>query len=234
MTPLSSRPFDFVVFDWDGTLLDSAGAIVRAMQAAARDLDLPEPSEARARHVIGLGLVDALSIAMPDLKPKYYNHVVERYRYHYLSQDHQLQLFPRVRETLDFLRESGVRLAVATGKSRQGLDRALDHTGLRPYFEDTRCADESASKPHPEMLIWLMDMADVAPTRTLMVGDTSHDIQMAHNAGTRALAVSFGAHPKEHLLEHTPLACVDSPHALEAWFRAWGHTADARGPAVLP
>jgi phosphoglycolate phosphatase len=214
------RPFDLIVFDWDGTLLDSAAAIVQAMQAAAHDLGLPAPSEEKARHVIGLGLNDALAMAMPTLKPKDYVHIVERYRHHYLSQDHTLRLFPRIPEILDFLRQSGCPLAVATGKSRIGLDRALSHTGLGPYFVATRCADESFSKPHPAMLESLMDEIGVSPEKTLMVGDTSHDILMAHNAKARALAVSFGAHPRDDLLTHSPLACIDSPQALEAWFKA--------------
>ena len=149
--------FDLIVFDWDGTLMDSAAAIVRAMQAAARDLDLPPPPEERARYVIGLGLGDALRHAVPDLEEAAYPRMVERYRHHYLSSDHELGLFEGVDALIDALAGRGHLLAVATGKSRVGLNRALGHTGLGRYFHATRCADECFSKPHPAMLEELMD-----------------------------------------------------------------------------
>lgn len=213
--------YELVVFDWDGTLLDSAGAIVQAIQAACRDLGLAIPDDARARHVIGLGLADALRHAVPDLQPENYQAMVERYRFHYLSGDHQLTLFPGIREMLARLQSAGHILSVATGKSRQGLDRALDHSGLRPLFQASRCADECQSKPHPQMLDELMAEFGVAASSTVMIGDTSHDLLMASNAGVDSLAVTYGAHPHEHLLEHKPLACLHSVRELDQWLTSF-------------
>jgi phosphoglycolate phosphatase len=211
--------FDLIVFDWDGTLMDSAAAIVHAIQAASRDLGLPEPAEARARHVIGLGLGDALRHAVPELPEAAYPRMVERYRHHYLSRDHELTLFPGTFEMVAALAGAGRMLAVATGKSRLGLNRALAHSGLGGYFHATRCADECFSKPHPAMLEELMDELGVGRERTLMIGDTTHDLQMARNAGVAGLAVSFGAHPREVLLTEPALACLDTPQALAQWLQ---------------
>ena len=211
--------YDLIVFDWDGTLLDSAGAIVHAMQAASRDLGLPVPDDQRARHVIGLGLADALQHAVPELKPENYQAMVERYRFHYLSGDHELSLFAGVPEMLHALKEAGHMLAVATGKSRLGLERALDHSGLRPLFLSSRCADECHSKPHPQMLEELMAEFGVMPEATLMIGDTSHDLLMATNAGVDGLAVTYGAHTHEFLLEHKPLVCLHTVMELDLWLK---------------
>lgn len=209
--------YELVVFDWDGTLLDSAGAIVSAIQAACRDLDLPVPDNARASHVIGLGLADAMRHAVPDLAPENYQAMVDRYRFHYLSGDHALTLFDGVPAMLARLHAAGHILAVATGKSRLGLERALDHSGLRPFFSASRCADECHSKPHPQMLEELMAEFGVTSSATVMIGDTSHDLLMASNAGVDALAVTYGAHPHDHLLEHAPLACLHDVAELDAW-----------------
>ena len=211
--------FDLIVFDWDGTLMDSAAAIVRAIVASCRDLDLPEPAEDRARYVIGLGLGDALRHAVPELSESDYPRMVERYRHHYLSSDHELTLFPGVVETLSWLSEQGRMLGVATGKSRAGLNRALGHCGLTACFHSTRCADECFSKPHPAMLEQIMDELGVERDRTLMVGDTTHDLLMARNAGVASLAVSFGAHRAEVLRAEAPLACVETPSELGQWLR---------------
>lgn len=213
------KRYELIVFDWDGTLMDSAAAIVRAIQSACRDLDLPEPTEARARHVIGLGLADALHHAVPELRPERYPQIAERYRYHYLSRDHELVLFDGVELLLGELAAAGHMLAVATGKSRIGLDRALTHSGLRAHFHGSRCADECFSKPHPQMLEELMAEFAVASDRTLMIGDTSHDVQMAVNAGVDAVAVTYGAHSHEHLAEHGPVACLHSIPELSAWLK---------------
>lgn len=217
-----ARRFELIVFDWDGTLMDSAAAIVRAIQAASRDMGVPEPDEATARHVIGLGLVDALRHAVPTLAPEDYPKLADRYRYHYLARDHELTLFEGAAELVEELNAAGYLLAVATGKSRAGLDRAMAQTGIGRWFHTTRCADECHSKPHPQMLLEIMDFLDAAPERTLMVGDTVHDLQLARNAEASALAVSFGAHPEEHLLAESPLACVDTPAALADWLRRHG------------
>jgi phosphoglycolate phosphatase len=211
--------YQLVVFDWDGTLLDSAGAIVNAIKASCRDLDLPEPSDAQARHVIGLGLVDALRHAVPALPPERYQEMVERYRHHYLSADRELTLFDGVLDMLERLQQAGHVLAVATGKSRQGLDRALDHSGLRSLFQSSRCADECHSKPHPQMLEELMAEFGMATASTVMIGDTSHDLLMASNAGVDALAVTYGAHPHDHLLEHRPVACLHTVRELDLWLQ---------------
>ena len=211
--------YELVVFDWDGTLLDSAGAIVRAIQAACRDIGHPPPSDAQARHVIGLGLGDALRHAAPELPPERYPEMIERYRFHYLGGDHELTLFEGIPALLADLRAAGHTLAVATGKSRLGLERSLDHSGLRPLFHASRCADECHSKPHPQMLEELMDEFGMPSEAVLMIGDTSHDLQMARNAGVAGLAVTYGAHPHDHLLEHGPLACLHTVAELAEWLR---------------
>jgi len=209
--------YELIVFDWDGTLLDSAGAIVQAIQASCRDLGLAVPDDNRARHVIGLGLVDAMRHAVPDLQTDQYQAMVDRYRFHYLSGDHQLTLFDGVPQMLERLRAAGHILAIATGKSRVGLERALDHSGLRPMFQASRCADECHSKPHPQMLEELTAEFGIAATSTVMIGDTSHDLLMASNAGVDALAVTYGAHPHDHLLEHKPVTCLHSVRELDQW-----------------
>ena len=211
--------YQLIVFDWDGTLQDSAGAIVQAIQAACRDLELPVPNDARARHVIGLGLIDAMRHAVPGLAPERYPIVAERYRFHYLAGDDQLLLFAGVREMLARLQAAGHVLTIATGKSRHGLDRALDHSGLRPFFQATRCADECHSKPHPQMLEELMAEFGVTAASTVMIGDTSHDLLMARNAGVDSLGVTYGAHPHDHLLEHQPLACLHDVPELDQWLQ---------------
>lgn len=212
--------YDLIVFDWDGTLLDSAAAIVKAIQASCRDLDLAVPSDAQARHVIGLGLEDAMRHAVPDLPATRTKDMVERYRFHYLSSDHQLSLFDGIPQVLNNLKAAGHLLAVATGKSRLGLNRALEHTGLGPLFLSSRCADECHSKPHPQMLDELMSEFGVSATATLMIGDTSHDLLMASNAGVAGLAVTYGAHPHDHLLEHNPLACLHTVKELDHWLKS--------------
>lgn len=214
--------YQLVVFDWDGTLLDSAGAIVNAIQASCRDLGLEEPSDAQARHVIGLGLTDAMRHAVPSLPPERIHEMVERYRFHYLSADHQLMLFPGVREMLARLQAAGHMLAVATGKSRLGLDRAFAHSGLGALFQASRCADECHSKPHPQMLEELMAEFGVTSESTVMIGDTSHDLLMAKNAGVDGVAVTYGAHPLVHLQECQPKACVHDVRELDQWLKTYG------------
>jgi phosphoglycolate phosphatase len=214
-----ARRFDLLVFDWDGTLLDSAAAIVEAITAACRDLDLPPPPAERARHVIGLGLRDALQHALPELPKSRYPQLVDRYRHHYLARDHELRLFAGAAELIADLSAAGFLLAVATGKSRLGLERALRHSGLGPFFHASRCADECFSKPHPQMLEELLDELAVAGERALMIGDTTHDLQMARNAGVASLAVAYGAHPAAVLDAMQPLACVQETAELAAWLR---------------
>lgn len=214
--------FDLIVFDWDGTLMDSTGMIAASIQAVARDLGTTVPTDEQARHIIGLGLQDALSQAMPDLPPERYREAAERYRHHYLARDHELLLFAGAAELIAELADAGFQLAVATGKSRNGLDRALTASGLGQYFQVSRCADECHSKPHPQMLEELIAAFAVSPATTLMIGDTTHDLLMAKNAGTHSLAVAYGAHPR-HLLEaEAPLFCADNVPQLATWLRTHG------------
>ena len=211
------KRFDLLAFDWDGTLVDSAAHIVLALQEACRDLSLPVPSEPAARHVIGLGLKDALFHILPELDESYYGAVVERYRIHYLAGDAAIKPFAMVPEGLARLKEAGFLLAVATGKSRGGLDRAMKSLNLEQRFNATRCADEGFPKPHPDMLLRIMDSLGVAPARVLMVGDTTHDLQMAANAGVGAVAACYGAHPKADLERFAPFGCFDSFPDLLQW-----------------
>jgi len=212
--------FELIVFDWDGTLMDSAGAIVASIRAAAIDLGVAPPEEARARHVIGLGLHDALRYAVPDLPEGRYGAMADRYRHHYLAQDHQLTLFDGIGQLIAELAAAGHALGVATGKSRLGLDRALRQSRLGTAFQATRCADECHSKPHPQMLEELMAELGVSAQATLMIGDTTHDVEMAHNAGVAALAVAYGAHPRAALEALSPLACAASVGELAHWLRS--------------
>jgi len=209
--------YSLLVFDWDGTLIDSAGTIVWCIQSACRDLGLPVPDDARASHVIGLGLRDALAYAVPGLAPENYGRVVERYRAHFLVRDADIPLFPGAGAMLAGLRDRGHVLAIATGKSSVGLARALDNTGLRPLFAASRCADQCASKPAPDMLLELMAELGTDETGTLMIGDTVHDLQMAASAGVPAVAVSYGAHAKADLASLAPLACLESVGELTEW-----------------
>jgi phosphoglycolate phosphatase len=213
------RRFDLLVFDWDGTLMDSADAIVESLQAACRDLGLPVPSDERAQHIIGLGLHDAMAHVLPGVDPAEYPRVVERYGHHFRLRDAAMPLFPGAEEALRTLNDAGYLLAVATGKSRRGLERALDQTGLKTVFHATRCGEESASKPHPGMLTYLIDMLGTAAGKTLMIGDTTHDLQMAINAGVASVAAAYGAHPREQLAALQPLACMDQPQQLWHWLK---------------
>jgi phosphoglycolate phosphatase len=213
------KRFELIVFDWDGTLMDSTRAIVASIQAAATDLGIQPPSDERAQHIIGLGLIDALRHALPDLPTERYHDVAERYRHHYLLRDQDLSLFDGAADLIEELTLAGHSLAVATGKTRKGLDRAFEVTGLGPCFHASRCADECHSKPHPQMLEELMDEFGVEPNATLMIGDTTHDLLMARNAGVAALGVAYGAHPQETLEAATPLYCAANVAQLAAWLR---------------
>lgn len=209
--------YKLIIFDWDGTLMDSAAAISASLQAACADLELPVPSDQAARHIIGLGMQDALRCLLPDIDPSHYPRVAERYRHHFLIQDAHTALFPGAADAIRKLHGGGHLLAVATGKSRRGLDRALAATGLAAYFHRTRCADEGHTKPDPAMLHCLLNDLHVRVEDALMIGDTTHDITMAHAAGVAALAVAYGAHAKQVLLDSTPLACLDTEAQLWEW-----------------
>jgi phosphoglycolate phosphatase len=214
---MSDRKYSLLVFDWDGTLMDSTAGIALSIQQAAREMGLPVPGREAASHVIGLGLHDSLRGAVPSLPVEKYMDFVELYRKHFRAQQETMTLFPGVRELLDRLQSAGHRLAVATGKSRRGLDYALDMTGLRGHFVASRCADETQPKPHPAMLLELMDELALSAGELLMIGDTSHDLGMASSAGVDAVAVTYGAHPGDALRALAPLACVSSVVELRLW-----------------
>jgi phosphoglycolate phosphatase len=214
---MARKQFDLIVFDWDGTLMDSTATIVKCIQAAAKDLGLPVPDNKAASYVIGLGLQEAMEAVLPGLDPKHYPRMVERYRYHYLTKDKGLALFDGVREMLGELSQRGYFLAVATGKSRVGLNRALDAANLLSLFDATRCADETFSKPHPAMLQELTRELGQDMQRTVMVGDTTHDLQMAANAGAAGIAVHYGAHASHELQTLNPVYSANSVPELHAW-----------------
>lgn len=219
---MARKQFDLIVFDWDGTLMDSTAVIVNCIQASAKDLGLPIPDQKAASHVIGLSLQSAMEVALPGIDPKYYPRMIERYRYHYLNQDGSLVLFNGVREMLNDLSQQGYFLAVATGKSRVGLNRALDASKLLSLFDATRCADETFSKPHPAMLQELTRELGQDMKRTVMIGDTTHDLLLAQNAGASGVAVHYGAHTAAELQTLNPLFAANSVSELHVWLDANG------------
>ena len=211
------RRFDLIAFDWDGTLFDSTAIIVRCIQAAVRDVGGTVPTDKEAAYVIGMGLMQALAHAAPDVPPEKYTELGNRYRFHYIQHQDDLSLFEGVLPLLNDLRERGHLLAVATGKSRRGLDEALHTVQLKGVFDGSRTADQTAGKPHPLMLQELMAEFDVAPERLLMIGDTTHDLQMAVNAGCASVGVSYGAHEPDAFHALKPLAVVHSVRELHDW-----------------
>jgi phosphoglycolate phosphatase len=214
------RRFDLIAFDWDGTLFDSTALIVQCIQSACRDLGVTVPSDKDAAYVIGLGLHDALRHAAPGLGADRYPELGLRYRHHYVARQHELLLFPGTLDMLQALRANNHLLAVATGKARRGLDDALAHSQLKTLFDATRTADETAGKPHPRMLLELMAQLGVPPERTLMIGDTTHDLALARNAGTARVAVSFGAHEPEAFEAFDPLFVAHNTAELGRWLAA--------------
>ena len=216
------KRYSLIVFDWDGTLMDSTAGITVAIQEAAREMGLPVPAHEAASHVIGLGLHDSLRSAVPSLPVEKYMDFVQLYRKHFRAQEEMMGLFPGVPDLLEQLRARGHRLAVATGKSRRGLDLALQATGIGAHFAASRCADETHPKPHPAMLLELMDELALTAGELLMIGDTSHDLGMANSAGVDAVAVTYGAHPGETLRVLAPRACVSSVVELRQWLAANG------------
>ena len=184
-----------IVFDWDGTLMDSQARIVACMREAIQDVGLPSHDEDNLKNIIGLGLYEALNMLYPEGSEEDYQRLTERYRHHFLdANDTPSGLFDGAYELITALHDAGHFLAVATGKGRKGLDKVLAETRLGEYFHYTRCADETFSKPHPQMLLDIMEYTGMAPEQTLMIGDTEYDLQMANNAGVKSLAVSYGVH----------------------------------------
>ncbi len=211
------RRFDLIVFDWDGTLFDSTALITRCIQSACVDLGMPAPSDKDASYVIGMGLVEALSHAAPGLPRERYAELGTHYRHHYVARQHELMLFAGVLALLDQLKQRGHLLGVATGKSRSGLDDALATVQLKGLFDATRTADETASKPHPRMLLELMDQLGTRAERTLMIGDTTHDLLLASNAGAASVGVGYGAHETSGFAAHRPQFIAHSVAELAQW-----------------
>lgn len=216
----ASRPYDLLVFDWDGTLVDSTRLIAAAILRAADDIGVAVPDRGRAAHVIGLGMVQALAQVVPDLPREQIGALAARYQAHYRAGEDSIDLFDGVRSVLDTLRQRGVALAVATGKTRAGLGRALERSGLAGHFAAVRCADQSQPKPHPAMLLELSEQLATPAPRMLMVGDTTHDLRMAAAAGVDAVGVAFGAHARAELERAPALAIFDAPAQLHTWLLA--------------
>lgn len=209
-----------LVFDWDGTLADSTALIVDAMQAAISQLQYQSRSDAQIRDIIGLGLVEAAQILFPDMKRAGHEMIGNCYRLHYAQRAHETALFQDVPDTLRTLQERGYRMAIATSKSRRGLDNSLRQTGLEGVFHATRCADETCSKPHPQMLHEILDELNIHPHHAVMIGDSEYDMEMALHAEVSPIAVSYGVHDSARLLKYQPLACLDSLADLLNWLTA--------------
>jgi phosphoglycolate phosphatase len=210
--------YRLIVFDWDGTILDSPAGIAEAIRSSCADLGLDVPDREQASHVIGLGLPELMRIVAPGLAPERHGEFVEAYRRHFRAREPAMQLFPGMRELLEHL-SAGFLLGIATAKSRRGLERALDATALRPHFRVSRCADETQPKPHPAMLLEIMEETGIDSKEVLMIGDTSHDMQMASAAGVDALAVTYGAHREAGLRACGPLGCFRDVASLAQWLR---------------
>ena len=206
-----------LVFDWDGTLMDSEAQIVHCMQSAVCDLDLPERTPEEIRNIIGLGLKEAVASLYPEHGDDLVARLAARYREHWLSRVDDCALFPGVVETLQLLRDEGFMLAVATGKGRSGLEKSLDSSGLAELFHATRCSDETRSKPHPQMLLELMGELGVPCEHTAMVGDTEYDMAMARNAQAHPVAVSYGVHDWTRLQQHNPVVCLEQFTDINDW-----------------
>jgi phosphoglycolate phosphatase len=207
-----------IVFDWDGTLMDSAAHIIDCLQTALVDLKLPQKTDNEIKNIIGLGLKEALAVLLPEVNDSDLNALTARYRDHFFSEEKETsQLFNGARELVEELHAQDYFLAVATGKGRRGLDKVLNETGLGEYFPFTRCADESHSKPHPQMLLEIIDWYGVEANETIMIGDTDYDLQMANNARAHGIAVTYGVHDKQRLLDCNPVTCVNNIEDLKHW-----------------
>ncbi len=216
---MTQRRFDLIAFDWDGTLFDSTAIIARCIQAAVVDVGGEKPTHEAASYVIGMGLMQALAHAAPDVPKERYPLLGDRYRHHYFAIQHEISLFDGVLPMLADLKSRGHVLTVATGKSRRGLDEALGTSTLAGTFDASRTADQTAGKPDPMMLLELMAEFGVSPERTLMIGDTTHDLQMALNAGCASVGVSYGAHEPEAFDALSPIYVAHDVAQLHGWLR---------------
>ncbi|HAU06771.1 MAG TPA: HAD family hydrolase [Gammaproteobacteria bacterium] len=213
------RPYDLIIFDWDGTLMDSTPSITQAMQQAIQQLQLPPLSNDTVSHIIGLGLNEAVSTLYPSLPPARLQQLGQYYQRNFIQQQTRPQLFPGAADFIKHLFEQDYLLAVATGKSRSGLDSVLTQTQLAPYFTTTRCVDECPSKPDPTMLKEIITELGATAERTLMIGDTSHDLMMARHAGTSMVGITHGAHSEEKLVACTPDYITHDLKQLQTWLQ---------------
>ena len=209
-----------VIFDWDGTLFDSTGVIAHALQQSCAAINRPIPSLKQAQHVIGLGFTEAIEALTGPLDATQTEQFMQSYRRHYFGGEEVVTLFDGISELLTALRARGVLTAIATGKSRAGLNRVLQHSMLKNQFDASRTADETTSKPHPMMLLELLEELDIAAHDAVMIGDTTYDIDMAHAAGVSAIAVAYGAHDIDTLNDRAPHALALSATALKALFES--------------
>jgi len=209
--------YELVIFDWDGTIMDSTGLIAWCIQESCREMGLPVPPESEAKWVIGLGFIQSVEHVAPGLDRARQLALAESYRRHFVAREHEAPLYEGITGLLAGLRDRDRRLAVATGKARRGLDRALAASGLGPFFEATRCADEGFPKPHPDMILRLLEETGVEPSRAVMIGDTTHDLELAANAGVDAVAVSYGAHGEQLLRARAARHYAASVAELALW-----------------
>ena len=210
--------YQLIVFDWDGTLMDSAQKIANCIKAAACESGVREPSDENAKNIIGLGLVEAMQALFPYESEASVAKIVESYKYHFVTGDLTGQgIFDGVEAGLEALAESGVLMAVATGKSRRGLDRVFHEVGLEHHFVVSRCADETRSKPHPQMLYEILDYTAIDPHKSIMIGDTTYDMQMAGNAGMHALGAAYGVHDEQSLRQANAVDVLGSFPEIVNW-----------------
>jgi phosphoglycolate phosphatase len=212
-----NRTFDLIVWDWDGTIANSTGTITNAIVKAAEQVGLPTLDAVAASNIIGLGLKESINVLYGDIPTEKAQALAVQYTANYYAGESEIPLFDGVKETIVELNRRGYKLAVATGKGRRGLNLALQHCGLTNYFHATRTVDECFSKPHPQMLDELMDILVVTPERTLMIGDTSYDLEMAQNAGVVSVGVTFGAQTRDKLVRYNPLRIFNQFCDLSTW-----------------
>lgn len=208
-----------IIFDWDGTIVDSLDKIQRCMQAAMRDADLPVLSASAVRQIVGLGMDEATATLFPDSTVAQKRALQAAYREHFIAAEEagSCAFYKGALETIQWLRDAGHKTAIATGKSRAGLDRVLAANGKAHLFDGSRCADETASKPSPLMIEQLLAQFSISKSDAIMIGDTDYDLNMANAAGVRAVGVSFGAHTVERLKNARPQRICDSYDDLSAW-----------------
>jgi phosphoglycolate phosphatase len=210
--------YQLIIFDWDGTIMDSAQKIANCIQASARDVGLDVPTTEQAKSIIGLGLFEAMRRLFPAADDSQVRRMTEAYKHHFVNVDGTEQkLFDGVTEGLQALEEAGAVLAVATGKSRVGLDRAFSSLDLRHHFITSRCADETRSKPHPQMLHEILDFTAIEPHKAIMVGDTTFDLDMAANANMAGLGAGYGVHSEQMLLASKAIAVQQNFNGVIAW-----------------